>query len=174
MTQSLVLEENASSALVSDPQNQGVKQLPFSYAKRNGVLVSSYDNNIAQVSCREGDVTPMTLAEVRRFIGQAIAIHLVPTAEFDALLRQSYEHGSSEAMQMMGDIGQDMDLSRAMQELPEPEDLLESEDDAPIIRLLNAMFTEAVREGASDIHVEPYENRLAVRFRISATDCFTY
>ncbi len=166
MTQALIPEENASVALAEDLPKQGARQLPFSYAKRNGVLVSSFDNHVAKVSCREGDVTPMTIAEVRRFVGQAISIDLIPHEEFDALLRQSYENGSSEAMQMMGDIGQDMDLSRAMQELPEPEDLLESEDDAPIIRLLNAMFTEAVREGASDIHVEPYENRLAIRFRI--------
>ncbi|MBL4852221.1 MAG: type II secretion system ATPase GspE [Gammaproteobacteria bacterium] len=162
MAQSLEPEGSASPAL----SKQGAKQLPFSYAKRNGVLVSAYDNDIAQVSCREGDVTPMAIAEVRRFVGQAIALHLIPREEFDALLRRSYEQGSSDAMQMMGDIGQDMDLSRAMQELPEPEDLLESEDDAPIIRLLNAMFTEAVRENASDIHIEPYENRLAIRFRI--------
>ncbi len=166
MTQLLVSEENASPALVTELPKQGAKQLPFSYAKRNGVLVLAYDNDIAQVSCREGDVTPMTIAEVRRFVGQAIALQLVSRDEFDTLLRQSYEHGSSEAMQMMGDIGQDIDLSRVMQELPEPEDLLESEDDAPIIRLLNAMFTEAVRESASDIHIEPYENRLAIRFRI--------
>jgi len=166
MTQSLVPEENASAALVKELPKQGGRQLPFSYAKRNGVLVSSYDNNTVQVSCREGAVTPMAIAEVRRFIGRPIALHMVPHNEFDAMLRQSYEQGSSEAMQLMGDIGQDMDLSRAMQDLPEPEDLLESEDDAPIIRLLNAMFTEAVREGASDIHIEPYESRLAIRFRI--------
>ncbi|MBL1294461.1 MAG: type II secretion system ATPase GspE [Thiotrichales bacterium] len=166
MTQALIPEENTSVALAEDLPKQGARQLPFSYAKRNGVLVSSFENHVAKVSCREGDVTPMTIAEVRRFVGQAISIDLISHEEFDALLRQSYENGSSEAMHMMGDIGQDMDLSRAMQELPEPEDLLESEDDAPIIRLLNAMFTEAVREGASDIHVEPYENRLAIRFRI--------
>jgi len=166
MTQSLIPEENTSPALVKEVQNQGGRQLPFSYAKRNGVLVSSYDNDTAQVSCREGSISPMAIAEVRRFVGQPIALHPIPAAEFDALLRQSYEQGSSEAMQLMGDIGQDMDLSRAMQDLPEPEDLLESEDDAPIIRLLNAMFTEAVREGASDIHIEPYESRLAIRFRV--------
>jgi general secretion pathway protein E len=44
--------------------------------------------------------------------------------------------------------------------------LLESEDDAPIIRLINALLTEAVKENASDIHIEPFENRLVVRFRV--------
>ena len=166
MTQSLVPEQNISPALVSESVDQAGRQLPFSYAKRNGILVSSYDGDTIHISCREGDVTPMALAEVRRFVARPISITTVSQEEFDALLRQSYEQGSSEAMQMMGDIGQDMDLSKAIQDLPEPEDLLESEDDAPIIRLLNAMFTEAVRENASDIHVEPYENRLVIRFRI--------
>ncbi len=50
--------------------------------------------------------------------------------------------------------------------LPEQADLLDSEDDAPIIRLINAVLTQAVKENASDIHVEPFENRLVVRFRV--------
>jgi len=64
------------------------------------------------------------------------------------------------------DIGQEMDLSRLVSELPPIEDLLESEDDAPIIRMINALFTQAVREGASDIHVEAFETHSTVRFRI--------
>ena len=67
---------------------------------------------------------------------------------------------------MVADLDGDLDLKTLADELPEPEDLLESEDDAPIIRLINALLTEAVKEGASDIHIEPFENRLVVRFRI--------
>src|SRR3981081_2688141 len=58
------------------------------------------------------------------------------------------------------------DLAHLAQELPEQADLLDSEDDAPIIRLINAVLTQAVKENASDIHVEPFENRLGVRFRV--------
>ena len=58
------------------------------------------------------------------------------------------------------------DLAHLAQDLPEQADLLESEDDAPIIRLINAVLTQAVKENASDIHVEPFENRLVVRFRV--------
>ena len=54
----------------------------------------------------------------------------------------------------------DADLSRMMQELPAVEDLLESAGDAPIIRMLNALLTQAARDGASDIHIEPYERHL--------------
>ena len=58
------------------------------------------------------------------------------------------------------------DLAHLAQELPEQADLLEADDDAPIIRLINAVLTQAVKENASDIHVEPFENRLVVRFRV--------
>src|SRR5690606_33606947 len=67
---------------------------------------------------------------------------------------------------MAVDFDERADLSAIADALPEPEDLLESEDDAPIIRLINALLTEAVQQGASDIHIEPFEQRLVVRFRI--------
>jgi general secretion pathway protein E len=56
-----------------------------------------------------------------------------------------------------------------MQELPAIEDLLENQDDAPIIRMLNALLTQAARDGASDIHIEPYERTSSVRFRVDGT-----
>ena len=62
-------------------------------------------------------------------------------------------------MQMVEGLEDEDDLLRVAQELPEPSDLLESEDDAPIIRLINAVLTQAVKENASDLHIEPFENR---------------
>ena len=56
-----------------------------------------------------------------------------------------------------------------MQDLPAIEDLLETADDAPIIRMLNALLTQAARDGASDIHIEPYERHSSVRFRVDGT-----
>ena len=56
-----------------------------------------------------------------------------------------------------------------MQELPAVEDLLETADDAPIIRMLNALLTQAARDGASDIHIEPYERHSSVRFRVDGS-----
>lgn len=53
-----------------------------------------------------------------------------------------------------------------MQAMPTPEDLLESQDDAPVIRLLNAVLTQAIKQNASDIHFETFEDRLLVRFRM--------
>lgn len=91
---------------------------------------------------------------------------LLPAAQFERLLQDHYEGDSNGAARMMEDLGEEMDLNQVAMALPEPEDLLESADDAPIIRLINALLTEAIKENASDIHIESFENRLLVRFRV--------
>jgi len=70
---------------------------------------------------------------------------------------------------VVGEVEGNIDLGRLMQDIPEIEDLLEARDDAPIVRMLNALLSQAVREGASDIHVEPFESYSVVRFRIDGT-----
>jgi general secretion pathway protein E len=139
--------------------------LPFAFAKRHGILITELDDDRGQAVCRP-DIKPLSLAEARRFARVPIEVREVPEEEFDHLLQRAYESGSNAAMQMAEGLDSDQDLSRVAQDLPEPSDLLESEDDAPIIRLINAILTQAVKENASDIHIEPFENRLVVRFRI--------
>ena len=85
---------------------------------------------------------------------------------FDSLLRIAYEAGSGAAMQMLEGLDDNTDLAHLAEDIPESSDLLESDDEAPIIRLINALLTQAVKENASDIHIEPYENRLVIRFRV--------
>ena len=143
----------------------GSRMLPFAFAKRHGVLVIDFKDGKARVIARP-DATPVTLSEVRRFVGVPIQLTLTSIEEFDARLQETYERESNSTMQMVEGLGDDTDLFLVAQQLPEPSDLLESDDDAPIIRLINAVLTSAVKENASDIHVEPYENRLVVRFRI--------
>ncbi|GIS69531.1 MAG: hypothetical protein CM1200mP9_03520 [Gammaproteobacteria bacterium] len=86
--------------------------------------------------------------------------------EFDQLLGRVYARDGSQARQMVEDIDDELDLARLAEALPETEDLLEREDDAPIIRLINALLTQAVRENASDVHIETFEKVLQVRFRV--------
>ena len=78
----------------------------------------------------------------------------------------AYAQGESSAATVVSEVESDADLSRMMQDLPAVEDLLEAADDAPIIRMLNALLTQAARDGASDIHIEPYERHSSVRFRV--------
>ncbi|MFN2308377.1 MAG: type II secretion system ATPase GspE [Gammaproteobacteria bacterium] len=137
----------------------------FAFAKRHGVLVDGVHDGRLLVRHRPG-VSLAALAELRRFLRRPFVLEPVPAEHFNSLLTDAYENESSQTMQMMGDLGDDNDLFSIVEQLQEPEDLLDSEDDAPIIRLINALLTEAVKENASDIHVETFENRLVVRFRV--------
>ena len=66
----------------------------------------------------------------------------------------------------MESFDDEIDLSGVAEALPEPEDLLDAEDDAPIIRLINVLLARSVKQNASDIHIEPFENRLLIRIRV--------
>ena len=145
------------------PEEAG-RRLSFAFAKRHGVLVNRVVDGVAECSYRDS-ASPQALAEVRRYLRRQVRLERVPEAEFDQLLRRAYEAGS-DAMQAVEGLDDTTDLAHLAQDLPEQADLLDSEDDAPIIRLINAVLTQAVKENASDIHVEPFENRLVVRFRI--------
>src|SRR5262249_29517689 len=136
----------------------------FGFARRNGATLVAWRDDGAEVAWRDG-VKPEVISELRRYLGAPLKLVRHDPAAYERLLRSLYEQGD-DARAMVADFDDELDLKTLADELPEPEDLLESEDDAPIIRLINALLTEAVKEGASDIHVEPFENRLVVRFRI--------
>src|SRR6266571_2085609 len=94
----------------------------------------------------------------------ARAVERLPYA-FAAALALAYERGASHAADIVTDLDANPDLAALAESLPKVADLLESEDDAPIVRLINALFSQAVRENASDIHIEAFEGRSVVRFR---------
>ncbi|HKF98156.1 MAG TPA: GspE/PulE family protein, partial [Steroidobacteraceae bacterium] len=144
--------------------NAAGRRLSFAFAKRHGVLVNRFVDGVAECIYRD-TASPHALAEVRRYLRCPIRLERVPEAQFDQLLRQAYEAGS-DAMQAVEGLDETTDLAHLAQDLPEQADLLDSEDDAPIIRLINAVLTQAVKENASDIHIEPFENRLVIRFRV--------
>ncbi len=156
----IVLESDTDAVIAGER-----KMLPFSFAKRHGVLIREFGTDVADLAYRDG-TSPLSLAEARRFVGVPLKLSRVSNEVFDSLLQSSYEHGSHMAIQMVDGLDDEIDLDQVAQELQEPSDLLDSDDDAPIIRFINAVLTEAVKENASDVHIEPYENRLNVRFRI--------
>ncbi len=140
-------------------------RLPFSYAKRHGVLITDSSAGTPVLACLPG-VKPEILLEAQRYFETPFEMQTVDTNAFDRLLQQAYEDRSGETMEAVEGLGDELDLDTAAQALAEPEDLIENEDDAPIIRLINALLTQAIRENASDIHVEPFESRLVIRFRV--------
>jgi general secretion pathway protein E len=138
--------------------------LPLAFARRHGLLLTSIDGEFAELAIRP-DVVPAAIAEARRHLGRPLRLRKVASDEFDTLLRLAYEAGT-DARAAAGGLDDTADLAFLAQDLPEQSDLLDSEDDAPIIRLINALLTQAIKENASDIHIEPFENRLVVRLRI--------
>ncbi|MBI5461594.1 MAG: type II secretion system ATPase GspE [Gammaproteobacteria bacterium] len=160
------MNETASTPVLEPADAATAPERPsFAFAKRHGVLVSDAGEGRVLVRHRP-DVSLGALAELRRFLRRPLLLEPVPEEHFNALLTGAYDSESSQTMLMMGDLSEDTDLFSIAQALPEPEDLLDSEDDAPIIRLINALLTEAIKENASDIHIETFENRLVVRFRV--------
>ena len=140
------------------------RALPFAFAKRHGVLIREIDSEGGEAVHRD-DASPLSLAEARRFAGVPLTLQRVSADVFDTMLQKSYEQDSTAASQMVDGLDEEFDLMQVAQSL-EPSDLLESDDDAPIIRFINAVLTEAIKENASDVHIETYENRLGIRFRI--------
>jgi len=139
-------------------------RLPFAFARTHGVLLGEVTEEHAQVLARE-DASPAAFAELRRLAARPLKIQTLGKGAFEARLSENYSQGESSAAEVAADVGQDIDVSQLMQEMPVVGDLLEAEDDAPIIRMINALLTQAVRERASDIHIEPYENYSVVRLR---------
>ncbi|THD11582.1 type II secretion system ATPase GspE [Metallibacterium scheffleri] len=137
----------------------------YAWAKRHGMLVSM-DGAHALVRHR-GTPEPQALSELARVLGCALHLEALSDAEFARALAAAYgDNAGGGAQATMEDLGDGLDLAAIASSLPEPEDLLESQDDAPIIRLINAILAQAVREGASDVHLESFETRLSVRLRV--------
>ncbi|WP_439888971.1 type II secretion system ATPase GspE [Pseudomonas sp. MBLB4123] len=148
------------NALLNDAP---LRRLPFSFAKRHGVVLLA-EVDPPCLAHRPG-VELVALAEAQRFIGRQLALRALSAEAFEQALGKAYQHDSA-SMQLAEDIGGSLDLAALAEQVPETEDLLEQEDDAPIIRLINAILGEAIKENASDIHLETFEKRLVVRFRV--------
>jgi general secretion pathway protein E len=146
------------------PDAQVVERLPYAFAKRHGVISARQLEEGFELWVRPG-VRAGVLAEVQRALGGPLALRELANEAFDAALARAYERGASHAADIVDDMDANPDLVALAESLPKVADLLESEDDAPIVRLINALFSQAVREGASDIHIEAFEGRSVVRFR---------
>ncbi len=144
--------------------DQHKKHLPFAFATGFGVVLDYVD--ASPVLYYKTDIQLDVLSEVRRFLGCSFQTEELNEDDFQRHLTLAYQKSDNEASQVAEDLGADIDLSRLAEEIPEMGDLMDAEDDAPVIRLINAILSQAVREQASDIHVETFENNLVVRYRI--------
>ncbi|WP_339915632.1 type II secretion system ATPase GspE [uncultured Brevundimonas sp.] len=137
--------------------------LPYGFAKRQGVILLEV-GDIAVVGLREG-ADPSALIETRRALGRPLRVEPLGQAAFDRQLSEVYAGDHLNAAD-----GDDLDMPSGLESLiddiPAAADLLDTADDAPVIRLINGVIAEAVRTGASDIHLEPFETALTVRMRV--------
>ncbi|BCF98898.1 type II secretion system protein GspE [Paraburkholderia sp. PGU19] len=149
------------------PSALAARLVPYGFAKSGQILVAHQHADSMEVWISER-TTQAALAEVARNFG-AVSVVRLEADELSQAINQAYSRQDGSAAQVVGEVEGEVDLSRLMQDIPEVEDLLESEDDAPIIRMINALLTQAAREQASDIHIEPFENASVVRFRVDGT-----
>ncbi|BBP83940.1 type II secretion system protein E [Pseudomonas sp. Pc102] len=139
-------------------------RLPFAYARRHGVLLDA-----GQLLCR-ADAALAIVAEVRRQHGEPTLCQVLDADAFAERLALCYQDGQGDAQQVAEGLDEQMaghdDLASLADQLPQTTDLMEQEDDAPIIRLINAILGEAVKARASDVHLETFERHLSVRMRV--------
>lgn len=136
-----------------------VEKIPYAFAKKH-VLIPLDESVVALADPLNIDA----LDELRLMLGREVSAVYAPEGVILEALNLSYEHQAGATSAFLATLGSE-GLKRA-QGAGEVYDLLDVKDEAPIIRLLNLIFSEAISQGASDIHFEPFENDLKIRYRI--------
>ncbi len=149
---------------MSEAADISTPRLAYAFAKERGVLVLDGTTDPIVIGVR-GEPDPWALIEARRAVGAQIKVDTMPEDAFERRLSEIYSVEGIRTDDL--DIGGDeADLASLAEGLPKTADLLDSENDAPVIRLINVLIAEAVKVKASDVHIEPYEKTLSVRLRI--------
>ena len=140
-------------------------RLSYGFAQSQGVILLPASEDRAEPRCQyRHDASFEALIEAQRVSGAAVTFEEISAADFEAALATIYRDSASEAAQVAADA--DDDLASLADTAASIDDLLAQNDDAPVVRLINALLLEAVKEGASDVHIETEERRLLVRFRV--------
>ncbi len=147
------------------PEADGMVAVPYGFARRFGVVLEAGNEGHFAVALREGS-DPTVLIELRRYLQRPFDVRFAKVEEFDRLLSDRYAMDGQAAAAAAGSLGLGDELDLLAGNLPTAEDLLDTADDAPAIRLINGIIADAARNGVSDIHIEPYETGLVVRMRI--------
>ena len=138
-------------------------RLPYSFAKENKFIILEIGNEIL---LQYSDVSDLNLIpEILRLHSNITKFEEISLDNFDAVLTEYYRGGGLNA-DIEEEISEKDKLYNALQGAEQSADLLDSDNDAPIVRLVNSLFDEAVNSEASDIHLEPFENNIAVRLRV--------
>lgn len=139
-------------------------RVPFAFAKQHQLLPIAQQNGAVVVALAD----PREIAaldDVRLLLGAPVRPLIVPQPVLHEALNRAYDQASQSTQELLDTLdGKVFELDTA--DWQAPRDLLDAQDEAPIIRLVNSLFYQASKERASDIHIEPFEQALVVRFRI--------
>jgi general secretion pathway protein E len=152
-------------AILDRVETNIAEMIPYAFARKHGIAVQSGDPDNLIIALRTGS-DPQTLLEVKRVLGRSFGVERIDTQAFDRLLSERYAIDGEVARMAAGTLGESDLLDSLAMGLPTADDLLDSADDAPAIQLINGIIAQAVRQGVSDIHIEPYDTGLVVRMRI--------
>ncbi len=161
--------ERAADAPVELPEAfippSAMVAIPYAFARRFGVVLEPGGGDHLAIAMREG-ADPRVLLELRRHLARPFDVGFVSAEEFDRKLSDAYAMDGQAAAVAAGTLGLGDELDMLAGDMPTADDLLDTADDAPAIRLINGIIADAARNGVSDIHIEPYETGLVVRMRI--------
>ena len=138
--------------------------LSYKYCKDNQVLFEK-EENLLSIKCTE-DTKISAISYLQKYFDLPLNVSKISFQDFSKALSESFTNNASSSEDLIQGVDENIDLDSLVSNLPKTEDLLDDSNEAPVIRLINAILSEAIKDGASDIHIEPYEENLAVRFRV--------
>lgn len=139
-----------------------IKQVPYSFAKRNIILPVKEEDNVVYVAVAD-PLHIESLEELRLMLNSEVKAVFSPKETILSAINELYNQEHGAASELIANLGSEEGRGDGEVEVY---DLLDTHQQAPIIKLLNLILTEAIQQGASDIHFEPFEDRLRVRYRI--------
>jgi general secretion pathway protein E len=165
---SLAGPQGPSTVVAGQLDSSFVRTVPYHFARAKGLIAARRLGDVVELWVRPG-VTAAAISEARRALGAPVKAVMLAPELFERRLAQLYTRDARGAAELIDDLSEQIDLKSLAEGMPEVTDLLETEDDAPVIRFINVLLTQALRERASDVHVEAFDGRSLVRFRIDGT-----
>jgi len=150
---------------VLETEEQSILEIPYRFAKDNQVVVFEVLESGIKLKCTD-HTSLQILSEINAFFRKPLIVERVSTEELDKIISSVYGNSLTTSSDLAEDINDNYDLNALVKNVPQTSDLLDTENNAPVIKLINAILSEAIKASASDIHIEPFERYLSIRFRV--------
>jgi len=143
-----------------------VNEVPVHFARNyNLVALDAGSNGVMRVAtCNPLDPHPMD--DLSAMLGLELDAVLAPRVEITTLIARAYRHKADGVDEALTEVSEDDDIADLAENIDESEDVLDVSNKAPIIKLVNTILFQALKLRSSDVHFQPYPDRVQVRFRI--------